>query len=434
MQLTEEQILALAPDESSKKSGKDLSNPSKWVSKGINEIALWGECQGSGSKPYQTQVDINNIAFKCSCPSRKFPCKHGLGLLLLHAKNSNIFTSSDAPAWVTEWISKRTEKEEKSGEKIDKPVDEGAQAKRLQAREQSVEEGIEELLLWMKDIVRNGILSMPEKGATFFISMSKRLVDAKAPALAGMVKSLGNINFYAEGWQSLFIDQLARIYLVFAGYKNKTQLPSLLLEDIRSNIGFAQSTEILKEQTGITDTWLVLGKQTTEEDSLTTERNWLYGTQSNQYALVLQFIIRGQGITFSLTPGLMIEAELVFYTSVQPLRAIIKRQVASNAAAAFSAYANWQQVAEAETIITSQLPFSGERPFIVKQLTPVPHANGWWLADSEQKLVQLKDNYKFLYHILALSGGQPLNMAVLGKENLYEPMGVWSNDKYVMIG
>ncbi|HPH90283.1 MAG TPA: hypothetical protein PLZ68_05665, partial [Ferruginibacter sp.] len=76
LNLTEDQILTLAPDEASKKSGKDLSSPAKWVSKGVNEFALWGEAQGSGSKPYQTQVDLTNIAFKCSCPSRKFPCKH----------------------------------------------------------------------------------------------------------------------------------------------------------------------------------------------------------------------------------------------------------------------------------------------------------------------------------------------------------------------
>jgi len=89
--LTEDQILTLAPDEASKKSGKDLANPSKWVSKGANEKALWGEAQGSGSKPYQTQVDLVNIAFKCSCPSRKFPCKHGLGLLLFNARQPNAF-------------------------------------------------------------------------------------------------------------------------------------------------------------------------------------------------------------------------------------------------------------------------------------------------------------------------------------------------------
>src|SRR6185436_6036947 len=79
MNWTEEQVLSLAPDESAKKSGRELASPSKWVSRSANEKALWGECKGSGANPYKTQIDLSNIAFKCSCPSRKFPCKHGLG-------------------------------------------------------------------------------------------------------------------------------------------------------------------------------------------------------------------------------------------------------------------------------------------------------------------------------------------------------------------
>ena len=71
MNLTEDQIFSLAPDESSKKSGKELANPSKWVSKAINEKALWGECQGSGSKPYQTQIDISNVASICFVENNK---------------------------------------------------------------------------------------------------------------------------------------------------------------------------------------------------------------------------------------------------------------------------------------------------------------------------------------------------------------------------
>ena len=168
MLLTEEQILALAPDEPSKKSGKELANAAKWVSKGANETALWGECQGSGSKPYQAQIDLSNIAFKCSCPSRKFPCKHGLGLFLLYARQPNNFTSAKPPRWVTEWLDKRSAKEETKTEKKDKPVDAAAQAKRQQAREQKVSDGIEELLLWIKDIIRNGILNLPEKKDEFW--------------------------------------------------------------------------------------------------------------------------------------------------------------------------------------------------------------------------------------------------------------------------
>jgi hypothetical protein len=108
MQLTEQQVLALAPDSSSAANGKKLMSASKWVSSGKNAQALWGECQGSGSKPYQTQIDLSDFASKCSCPSRKFPCKHALGLLLFAAADAQKIAEAAPPDWVSAWLDKRT--------------------------------------------------------------------------------------------------------------------------------------------------------------------------------------------------------------------------------------------------------------------------------------------------------------------------------------
>ena len=44
---------------------------------------LWGRCRGSGAEPYETIVDHVEVAWRCTCPSRKLPCKHALALLLL---------------------------------------------------------------------------------------------------------------------------------------------------------------------------------------------------------------------------------------------------------------------------------------------------------------------------------------------------------------
>lgn len=433
MNLSEDQILTLAPDESSKKSGKDLANPTKWVTKGVNEQALWGECQGSGSKPYQTQIDILNIAFKCSCPSRKFPCKHGLGLLLLYGRQKANFPVNEPPAWVADWLSKRTEKQEKQAEKKDKPVDEAAQAKRQQARQLKVSDGIEELSIWLKDIVRNGIMNMPEKGPVFFENIARRMVDAQAPGLAGMIRTLGEVNFYTEGWPTRFMYQLLRIYLVMEGYKNSSSLNEPLLQDIRTMVGFTQNQEELKEQKGVTDTWLVLSKQSVEVDAITTERTWLYGTSTNHYALLLQFIIRGQGIQHNLTPGMFVQAELVFFPSTSPLRAIIKRQISTSAVSQFNKFENWQQVTESETGLNSLLPFRGERPFIIRQLKPVHYNKQWWLQDTENKLMQVKTDYKSLWKLLSLSGGISSDMAVIGKEDQYEPVGIWQQGEYKIL-
>ncbi|MFY7901164.1 MAG: SWIM zinc finger family protein, partial [Chitinophagaceae bacterium] len=153
MHFSEEQIWVLAPDEASKKAGKDLSIPQKWVTKGSNNQVIWGECLGSGSKPYQTQIHIESVTFKCSCPSRKFPCKHSIGLLLLHAKNNILFTETTQPDWVTDWLAKKNEQSVKKTVDKEKVIDEVAQSKRLQAREQLVENGLNDVLLWMKDWV-----------------------------------------------------------------------------------------------------------------------------------------------------------------------------------------------------------------------------------------------------------------------------------------
>lgn len=433
MNLTEEQILTLAPDESSKKAGKELANPSKWITKGASEQAIWGECQGSGKKPYQTQIDVSNIAFKCSCPSRKFPCKHGIALGLLYARQHNSFSETSMPPWVNDWISKRSQKEEKKTEKKDKPVDEAAQAKRQQAREQKVADGIEELLTWIKDIARNGIINIPEKTYQFWDGMAKRMVDAQAPGLAGMVKGLASINYFKEGWQTNFLDALLNIYLIAKGYQNKDSLDPFAMQDVRNSIGFTINQDELREKEGIKEVWLVAGKQVSDDDNLTVERNWLYGINSNQYALVLQFIIRGQGADLLLSPGMFIDAELVYFPSTFPLRALIKQQSTTNTKLPQQLFDSWKEVVEVETSVCSQLPFRNERPYAIKKLLPVFHNNKWWLKDKSEDLISIRDDFNKMWKLLALSGGHSLDMVVLGKENNYQPIGVWQHQIYKAI-
>jgi len=127
---------------------------------GRDEQALWGLCQGSGKNPYQTQVDLREVAFHCSCPSRKFPCKHSLGLLLLHASQPGSFKTAAAPARVRQWIEVRSARAQKRQEKQEAAADdspeavarrEARQAKWSAGRGQKVAAGLEELRLWLKD-------------------------------------------------------------------------------------------------------------------------------------------------------------------------------------------------------------------------------------------------------------------------------------------
>src|SRR5262245_37016550 len=117
MNWTTEQILALAPDPASAKAGQGLATARKWLTLGADAQTAWGLCQGSGKDPYQTQIDLTEPAFHCSCPSRKFPCKHGLGLFLLLAGQPAAFKEKKTPDWVGEWIASRAKRAQQRVEK-----------------------------------------------------------------------------------------------------------------------------------------------------------------------------------------------------------------------------------------------------------------------------------------------------------------------------
>ncbi|RFM30118.1 SWIM zinc finger family protein [Deminuibacter soli] len=433
MNLSEEQVLGLAPDDAAKKAGKELASPAKWSELGVTPAAIWGLCQGSGSKPYQTQVDTVNLAFKCSCPSRKFPCKHGLGVLLLYARNAALFTATEQPEWVNEWLQKRGEREEKKAVKSGKETGDAAKQKRVQARQQKVSDGVTELMRWIKDLVRGGLAQLPEKGTGFIEGMSKRMIDAQAPGLAAMLRELGEINYYNEHWPSLCVNHLSRLYLLAKSFRHIDQLPPALQQDVRSLTGFPQSQDEIRALPGVQDDWLVLGREYNQEEQLTVERNWLYGTQTGNHALILQFYIGSQLPPLSFAPGSVISAELVYYPSAMPQRALLKQQTGITSKTAVTPMSHWQQVVAVQSVFIAQQPFTAAYPFVVDQLRAVKRNGTWWLQDAQQQLMQLDENSTGVWKMLAISGGKPIQTAVVGKENTYRLLGVWRNDEYKLL-
>jgi len=434
MNFSEDQILALAPDDSSKKAGKELANPSKWVKREVSDRALWGECQGSGKLPYQTQVDLINVAFKCSCPSRKFPCKHGLGLLLLYGRDQKLFSKTSEPSWVMEWLEKRGDREEKKTEKKEKEkqADPAAQAKRQENRLKRVEDGMAELRLWIQDIIRNGIINIPGKDASYFEGIARRMVDAQASGLAAMVRSLRDINFFADGWHTPFLDQLIRIYLVLEGFTHKENLSAELQDELKTMVGFTQNQDELKNEAGISDQWFVLAKRSDKEENLTTERNWLYGIQSKKYALILQFYVKGQIPEVNLVPGSCIDGELVFFKGANPIRALIK-QHAVTSQQPVQGFSTWNEVLQSTSGAYAINPWMNYHPVIVENVVPLKNSNQWILKDAEGGGVSISHQYSQVWKLMSISGGKPVRLFALGREHSFEPIGAWVNNQYLLL-
>jgi hypothetical protein len=415
MNWTTEQVIALAPDAASAKAGQGLANKSKWVTLGVNEQAAWGRCQGSGKDPYQTQIELAEPAFKCSCPSRKFPCKHGLGLLLLLATQRAAFKDNDQPEWVNEWLASRTERAEKkavkAAETAAKPIDEAAQTKRAEAREKKVATGIAELQLWMCDLIRHGLVTAQTQPYSFWERPAARLVDAQAPGLARLVRELAGIPASGEGWQSRLLERLGKLQLLLEGYQRLASLPEVSQADIRQTIGWTINQDELLQQQGTRDLWLVVGRRVEQEDKLRVQRSWLWGMQSNTSALVLHFAHAAQPLDISLVPGQTFEGELIFFPSGHAQRALIKdRSESVNAPAPLPGWLSLNEATSAYAQALAQQPWLERFPFALRRVTPHLIENRWLIADSENHCVPLHPRFAAPWELLALSGGHPVSL------------------------
>jgi hypothetical protein len=107
MALTLERIEALEPDQASLGAAKKLLKASNWPALASGEGLVWGECQGSGSTPYRVAVQEEDAGYKCTCPSRKFPCKHSLALMWMRVDGSVAFPPAAVPDWVKDWLARR---------------------------------------------------------------------------------------------------------------------------------------------------------------------------------------------------------------------------------------------------------------------------------------------------------------------------------------
>src|SRR5687768_14177422 len=236
-----QRVEQLAPDAGSFKAAQGSAKPAKWLNLGRDARLVWGECQGSGANPYQVRADLVDVTYKCSCPSRKLPCKHTLALLLLLAGGA--VKEGAPPEFVNEWSANRAKRAESKQAKAavagDKEVDKEAQAKRVEKRESRISEGLAQLETWLTDIVADGLAATRAQGEDFWEKMAARLVDSQAPGLARRVRELSWAAASRE-WQSELLAGIARLQLLIDGYRSIERLTAPLAAEVRTLIGWPQ--------------------------------------------------------------------------------------------------------------------------------------------------------------------------------------------------
>ena len=338
-------IEQLAPDQSSLKAAAGLAKPAKWsaIAGSADGTLMWGLCAGSGANPYKVAVDLRDNGSKCTCPSRKFPCKHGLALMWMRAESSVAFGSGEPPEWVGDWLKRRrgppvnhglAGKDAAAADDVQEVVEdpkavarrEAATARRLAENDAAIKDALDALEQWIADQLRTGLSAFIDDVTARCRRIASRLVDGKAATLAGRLDEMpARILRVPVGDRiRIAIDEMSRLVLLSRAFRAAPRDPV-----IRRNVTAAETRDALLSDADaprVRSRWEVLAERVvSRKDGLISQTTWLLNIGDGpRFAMLLDFhpaSVGRRGTSF--VRGEQFEGEIAFFPAARPLRAIM---------------------------------------------------------------------------------------------------------------
>ena len=475
MTLSLEIVQQLAPDQGSLKAAGRLLKPGKWPLVGFDEARglIWGECQGSSSTPYRTVFDVQDHGYKCTCPSRKFPCKHTLALAWRFAETG--LPAGTAPEWVEEWLTRRrrrrpaapaastastasagaapplgvkdlqaaltpeepTETPEEAAAKAERA--EKAAHRRREKRQANMLAGLAELEVWVGDVLTEGVGRFSEKAVDRCRQVAARLVDAQCGGLSRRLDELPSRLFEQpdQARATWLMDELGKVMLLVHAYRRQDQLSDSLRADVRRLVGWDQKRQALLDDTTAErtrDVWTVLGVHSeTQVDNLIRHETWMrrHNRHEREWAVLVDYVPVGAGAAAPFRRGEVLEAELVYYPSAVPLRALLAQRSADPPEAppegalggGYPDIATGWQHAQS---LRARLPWLGTIPLVLDGVQLGRRKNRLVVAGAEGPGVFLPLTGGDHGARLALGASGPATVAGLLHEGGFEPLAARS--------
>jgi hypothetical protein len=417
---TSERVTSLAPDASSITAARSVASPRQWAGAGHDHRAVWGRCRS-----YDVVVDLATPAFRCSCPSRKVPCKHCLGLLLVWASSPEAVPEAPAPAAVAEWLDRprRPAPAEK------KPVDAEARAKRVAERTARIGAGLEELDLWLRDLVRQGLASAQSRPFRYWDDVAARMVDAQAPAVGSQVRRMAGVVRSGDGWPGRLLAQAGRLHLLVQAWRRLDALPVVTQADLRTAVGWAWPSEEVLAGPAVRDRWAVVGRAIVDEERFRIQRTWLLGSERS--ALILDFAAGTAPLPAELVVGTVVDADLAYFPGAWPQRAL----VAAVHAPAETLY-EWGGMPSLDAALREHAralaanPWLDRVPMVLAGVAPLA---GLRARDAGGTTVPLVVDEAGEWLLAAVSGGHPVGLAGEWRDGALRPLSVWADRRLTVI-
>jgi hypothetical protein len=434
---TEARVTGLAPDDSSMTAARRLLNPALWSETGSTDILVWGKCQGSGKAPYQVSVDLVGPAFRCSCPSRKFPCKHALALLLLWVRgDGSVSDVQQVAGFAQEWAAERAQRAERSNEpraRAETPPDPAAQAKRLEERLALMTAGLDDFGRWLCDLVRAGTAAARQQPYSWWDTTAARLVDAQLPGLAEQVRDMGSEVHRRADWADHLLAVCGRWWTATRAWSLRDGLDRDAMADLRAYLGWAQPSAEVKAADSTTGSYVVLGGHRSDDGRLRQQRTWLRDQDTGELLVVLDFAAGAAPMATPQLAGTVVSATVSRYPGSPPRRALfVTDPVVTGTATVLPAPVTVDAALASRARRLAATPWSDRVPVVLGQVA-VTVGQGPWVVDQAGDRLDLVDDDTSLWPLLALTGGRPADVFGELSAGLFRPLTVALDDGLVAV-
>ena len=423
---TASQVSEVAPDASSLASARKLALPGPWRETGCSDVLVWGQCQGSGKTPYQVSVDLVGPAYRCSCPSRKFPCKHALALLMLWSEGV-IDETGQVAAFAGEWAAQRAEKAARPARDTnERTPDPAAQAKRLEQRLERMDAGVEDFRLWLADLVRAGLAAARAQPYSFWDTAAARLVDAQLPALAERVREAGSQVHAQRDWATYLLSEVGRWWTITCAWQARERLDVDEMADVRVAVGWSQSSEEVRDGEVRPGPWTVLGAVRTDDGKIQLQRTWL-AHDDGEVVTVLDFAGYGQTLAVPQLSGARLDVAVARYPGASPRRALFRDP--PTGAVSVTDLPGRTTLARVHAVVATGLgrtPWRDRQPAPLGDARIVRDGEDWRVSDDSGSM-PLADGSP-VWTLLAVSGGKPVDVFGEVEHGRFRPLSVWLDD------
>lgn len=292
--------------------------------------------------------------------------------------------------------------------------------------------GADEVVVWLADVISNGITALYNQPTEFWESISKRMVDAQLSGISNKIKHL----HYSIGVEEeeYIIDLVGEIYLLARSLSKLERFPDELKLSFLNNAGYNITKKQLVNAQKIQDEWLTLGVIKGEEEKIKFRRTWIQGSKSKFMGMILDYAWGKQDFMQNWQAGRVFEGEVSVYPSAYKMRVLVNNHNhLAQMPNSFASYPNIESFLKAYTVALSKQPLILRFPVCLKDISVQMRAQKVVLVDNQLDALVVSCNEDSKWSLVAAGTGQKIQVFAEWDGRIFDPISIISQGRFIKI-